>query len=313
MIFLGLDTSNYTTSVAAVGGETINIRRVLEVEKGKRGLRQSEALFCHIKALPELFSQLCEETDIKNAAAVGISTRPRKVEGSYMPVFLAGKGYGEVISNALGIPAFEFSHQDGHIMAGIHSANADFLTEKPFISVHLSGGTCEILLSEFNGRDFDNKIIGGSKDISAGQLTDRIGVAMGFEFPSGKALDELSQKSQNPVKLPVSVSGSYINFSGIETKALSLINKEDNSDLASGLFIAVSEALSRAIETSIEEYKTEKVLIVGGVAANSIIKNQLKNKFGADIYFASGELSTDNAVGTALLAQNYFFHTGGDK
>ena len=66
MIFLGIDTSNYTTSIAAVGGETINIRRVLEVEKGKRGLRQSEALFCHIKALPELFLELCKKTDIKN-------------------------------------------------------------------------------------------------------------------------------------------------------------------------------------------------------------------------------------------------------
>ena len=313
MIFLGFDTSNYTTSVAAVDKEIINIRRVLEVEKGKRGLRQSDALFCHIKALPELFSELCQKTDIKKTAAVGISTRPRKVEGSYMPVFLAGKGYGGVVSDALGVPVFEFSHQDGHIMAGIHSANAHFLTEKPFISVHLSGGTCEILLSEFNGRDFDNKIIGGSKDISAGQLTDRIGVAMGLEFPSGKALDEISQKSQNPVKLPVSVSGSYINFSGIETKALSLIEKENKSDLAAGLFIAVSEALSRALEACVGEYKTDKILIVGGVAANSIIKNRLKDKFGKDIYFASGELSTDNAVGIALLAQNYFFHTGGEK
>lgn len=311
MIFLGFDTSNYTTSVAAADENNgyINIRKLLDVGQGERGLRQSNALFQHIKTIGELFCELGEKTDMKDAAAVGISTRPRNVEGSYMPVFLAGKVCGETAASALGVPLYEFSHQDGHIMAGIYSSNAFELLEKPFISVHLSGGTCEIIYTKYNGRDFDLTIAGGTKDISAGQLIDRVGVKMGFGFPAGGELDKISRGEENPIKLPVNVSKGYINFSGIETKALSLVGKEDNKRIASGVFYGVAGALSKALSYAAEEYEAEKILIVGGVAANETVKKVLFDKFGKKIYFASEELSGDNAVGTALLAKNFYYET----
>ncbi|MBQ3471427.1 MAG: DNA-binding protein, partial [Clostridia bacterium] len=147
MSTLGFDTSNYTTSVAFTDGRTDkSVRQILSVKEGERGIRQSDGVFQHMKLLPELFEKL--NADMKDVTAIGVSTRPRTVEGSYMPVFLAGHGYARVAAKTLGVPLYEFSHQDGHIMAGIYSCGAFELLTKPFLSVHLSGGTTEMLRSE---------------------------------------------------------------------------------------------------------------------------------------------------------------------
>lgn len=303
MIYLGFDTSNYTTSTAVCGDISHNIRKILDVKKGERGLRQSDALFQHIKMLPVLYNELCSKCNVKETAAVGVSTKPRSVEGSYMPVFLAGEGYARVCANTLGVPLYEFSHQDGHIMAAIDSCGGYFLLEKPFISVHLSGGTCEILLTNYNKKGFLSEIIGGTKDISAGQLVDRVGVRLGMGFPCGKELEQLALSSKNPIKLPVSSKDGYINFSGIETKALSLCGIENNQDLAYGLFDAIASALIKALSFCRNKTQINDILIAGGVASNSIIKSRLIKELGKNVYFASPELACDNAYGIALLTK----------
>lgn len=303
MIYLGFDTSNYTTSLAACGEVSLNVRELLTVKKGERGLRQSDALFQHIKKLPQLFEVISKSADMKKVKGIGVSVSPRNVEGSYMPVFLAGHGYAKVCADAIGVPLYTFSHQEGHIMAGIYSCDNFSLLEKPFISVHLSGGTCEILLTEYINNHFEAKIIGGTKDISAGQLIDRIGVFMGLEFPCGKELENISNKSKNVINLPVNVDKSYINFSGIETKTISLVSREKNEDLAYSVFLAVGKALSKALNYCVKEYNIKDILVVGGVISNEIIKEHLKNNIDADIFFATREYSTDNAYGTALLCQ----------
>lgn len=303
MIYLGFDTSNYTTSVACCGETSISVRELLEVKKGEKGLRQSDALFQHIKKLPELFEKITDNIDMKKVKGIGVSTTPRNVDGSYMPVFLAGHGYAKVCADALGVPLYAFSHQEGHIMAGIYSCENFFLLEKPFISVHLSGGTTEILLTKYENGHFVSEIIGGTKDISAGQLIDRVGVSLGLGFPAGKELEKIAEKATKSIKLPVNTDSGYINFSGIETKTLSLVGKEEDSLLAYGLFDAISKALSKTLNYCVEKYNVDSVLLVGGVISNSIIKNNLSKNVNAKISFASGEYSTDNAYGTALLCE----------
>ena len=307
MIYLGIDTSNYTTSVAAYGESILeNIRKLLSVKQGERGLRQSDAVFQHLKTFPGLFSELSQKVDFKKVKAIGVSTRPRSVEGSYMPVFLAGEGYAKVCADSMGVPLYTFSHQDGHIMAGIVSCNSYVLLKKKFISVHLSGGTSEILLTEFNGHNFTCDIIGGTKDISAGQLIDRVGVKMGFSFPCGKELEDVSNETDNEISLPVNVSEGYFNFSGIETKTLSLVGNTKNPIIAKSLFISISKALVKALDFLTKQYSVEDVLIVGGVASNSLIKSYITDNLSAKIHFASTELSTDNALGIAKLTEiNY--------
>lgn len=302
MLTLGIDTSNYTTSCAVYDGANYEMnRKILDVKEGSRGIRQSDGVFIHNKELPCMLEEMLPR--IKgNISAVGVSTRPRSVEGSYMPVFTVGHGYARAVAAAMKVKLYEFSHQDGHIMAGIYSAQCFELLESPFISVHLSGGTTEILCSEYNGYNFTNEIIGGTLDISAGQLIDRTGVAMGLKFPCGKALEALALTTDVTDKLPFSVKGAYMNLSGVETKLLRQINGAD-AKTARTVLCYVRDVLIKTITNAVEETGIKKVLIAGGVASNSIIRDGITRNIKADVYFASKELSTDNAAGIAILAE----------
>ena len=186
---LGLDTSNYTTSAALFDGEEgYNAGKLLEVPKGQLGLRQSEALFQHIKALPDRMQELRKTGPLKDVAAVAASTRPREVEGSYMPCFLAGESLGRSLAHTLNVPFFAVSHQQGHLAAAAWSAGHMELLDRPFLAWHLSGGTTELLYVEPDGVNVRAEKIGGTSDISAGQLIDRTGVLLGLAFPAGREL-----------------------------------------------------------------------------------------------------------------------------
>jgi len=303
-ICLGFDTSNYTTSVAATEGSlVVSERKILDVKEGQRGLRQSDALFVHVKALPELYSRLMEKINPERVSAVGVSTKPRNVEGSYMPVFPAGEGYARVVADTLGVPLMEFSHQDGHIMAGILSGRCEDLLEREFLSVHLSGGTTEVLKSRYNGYGFENEIVGGTKDISAGQLIDRIGVKLGLKFPCGRELEKMAVGAEGILKSKISVTDGYVNFSGAETAILKLAEENPPKEIAYTVLCNVGQALCKMLNNTVAKTGLRDILIVGGVASNTIIRKMLTTNVCADIYFATPEYSTDNAVGIAALAE----------
>lgn len=303
--FLGIDTSNYTTSIAitdACGNILADTRKLLDVKKGMRGLRQSDALFLHIKNLPDLYKNI----DFKSfqICAVGASYAPRNVEGSYMPVFLGGTGMGKVISKTLNVPYYEFSHQEGHIKAGIFSTSID---DDDFYSIHMSGGTTEILSVQKNGSRYNAEIVGKTLDISAGQLIDRVGVKLGFDFPCGKALDEICADTSSTSAPSVCVKGSEINFSGTETHFLRMIDSEvAPSEIAHLVFSSVANALSRALDHVFKTHGRKKVLFVGGVASNRLIKSIITDKFKDDAFFCSPAYSTDNAVGISLMTGEFY-------
>ncbi len=295
-VYLGIDTSNYTTSVALVGDKTENIRKIIDIKEGMRGIRQSDGVFVHLNELPNLFERL----DTTGISAVGVSAKPRNQQGSYMPVFLAGVSFARVIAKSLGVPLFEYSHQDGHIMAGILSGGFEDLLEHPFTAVHLSGGTTEILNCEYKNNCFNAEIVGGTKDISAGQLIDRLGVKLGMKFPCGKELDALSNScTQKPLALKTSVDSGFINFSGMETKLLNLTETEDAALLAKSAFLLIAKSIIEAVNFA----NPERILFVGGVSSNSFLREYFNENINAKVYFASSELSCDNAVGIAELCR----------
>jgi N6-L-threonylcarbamoyladenine synthase len=303
MSALGFDTSNYTTSAAWTDGERDrSVRQLLYVKDGERGIRQSDGVFQHMKLMPSLFEQLCSEADIRAVSAVGVSTRPRTVEGSYMPVFLAGEGFARVAASSLGVPLYEFSHQDGHVMAGIYSCGRFDLLDGDFLSVHLSGGTTEILRSRYVGRNFTHEIIGGTRDISAGQLIDRVGVRLGLSFPAGKEAEKRAKTAENVQRLAVSMDGAYMNFSGAETQAMRFAEKCDADALLRGVMECVRDSLIKTINSAIKQTGAHRVLIVGGVASNEMLRGALLQMLDAEVFFAKKEYSTDNAVGIAYLA-----------
>ena len=309
-IVMGIDTSNYTTSVALMytDGELIaNLKRPLTVKAGERGLRQSDAVFSHVKNLPDIMDEAKKYLNGKQPRAIGVSTRPRNVEGSYMPCFLTGLAAAKSISAATAIPIYEFSHQCGHLMAAIYSSENDiFLNGEPFSAFHVSGGTTEMLRVKFNGRSFDSELLGGTSDLNAGQAIDRIGVMMGLSFPCGAAMEELALN--NTAELPGRRSKAKdlkINLSGLENLAIDLYKKTEDKRLVSAfVFNYIAESLASLATAYEDTYGQSKFLFAGGVMCNSMIRKTIANRFDAS--FATRETSSDNAVGIAALTRiNY--------
>ena len=296
---LGLDTSNYTTSVAVFDGAAgENLGRLLDVPQGALGLRQSDALFQHVKRLPELFGALRDRGLLQTIEAVGASPRPRAVEGSYMPSFLAGEGQGRAIADTLGAPFFPVSHQQGHIAAGAWSAGRRELLDSAMLAWHFSGGSTELLLVEPDGVNVRARCIGGTSDISAGQLIDRTGVLLGLDFPAGRALDALSREADTQKHFHVKLNGLTFSLSGVENQVKALCEKgERPADVARFTLDTVAGAVRRTTAAALKEYPGLPVLCSGGVASNSRLREQM-----GEAVFAEPRCSADNALGVAILA-----------
>lgn len=296
---LAFDTSNYTTSVAFFSPEAhFQSRKLLDVPTGALGLRQQDALFQHVRQLPKLMEALPDQLEI---GCVGASTAPREAEGSYMPCFLAGAGQGRTVAKALGVPFYPWSHQQGHLAAAAWSAGRLDLLDKPFLAWHLSGGTTELLLVEPQGPAVTARVIGGTTDISAGQLIDRTGVLLGLDFPAGKALDALAQTAKG-TRQPFAVKANGLTFSlsGMENKVKALAEAgEEPSEIACFVLDTLAGVLQRVTAAAQNAYPGLPVLCSGGVASNTRLRYLLTELCQA--VFSQPEYATDNAMGVAIL------------
>lgn len=294
--FLGIDTSNYTTSLAlSRDGKIVkNLKKLLDVKEGQRGLRQSDAVFAHTVNLPRLF----DEMGSISPDAVGVSVSPRDAEGSYMPCFLAGVSCATAVAASLGVPLYRFSHQAGHIAAALYSCGAENLITKSFLAFHVSGGTTEVLLCD----NMSITRLGGTRDISAGMAIDRTGVLMGLKFPCGKELEALAgDLTQNVKPGRISVSGLDCNLSGLENKVVGLLSDcADRQYVAAYVLSFVGATVEKMAENATSTYPGLPIIFSGGVMSNRFMRGRLENRFGG--YFAAPEFSCDNAAGTARLA-----------
>ena len=301
MIVIGFDTSNYTTSIASFDGrDGLNCSQLLPVRQGELGLRQSDAVFHHTKSLPELSDRLFSHARERNVGAIGVSTRPRAVEGSYMPCFMVGYSHAKLLSDMLHIPLFEVSHQQGHVAASLWSAGRMDLMDRPHLAWHLSGGTTELLLVEPEGKNVRCTKIGGTTDISAGQLIDRTGQLLELPFPSGKHIDALSANAQMTETFKVKCPGLEFSLSGVQNKVHQFHEKHaDPAETAAYALRCVAAAVCKATENALKEYPGLRVVFSGGVASNSMLR-RLTAQF--DPIFSQPQYSTDNAMGVAVLA-----------
>ena len=302
-LYLGIDTSNYTTSAAVYdsGGRILrHARRLLEVREGERGLRQSETLFQHTRALPSVLEQVCSAVP-PPYRAVGASARPRDIQGSYMPCFLAGVSAAEAAARAAGIRCFHFSHQSGHVAAALYSAQRLDLIEQKFIAFHVSGGTTEALMvSPDPERVFLCRKLAGTLDLNAGQVIDRVGVMMGLRFPCGAELERLALQSERHAGTRPSIRGCDCSLSGVENQCRDrFVRGESREDVARFCIESVRAALDRMAENLLREYGEHELVFSGGVMSNTIIRSAFTQKYGA--CFAEPEFSCDNAAGIAIL------------
>ena len=301
MSVIGFDTSNYTTSIAYFDGvEGVNESRLLPVREGELGLRQSDAVFAHTKSLPELSGRLFSHIHGAMIQAVGVSTRPRAVEGSYMPCFMVGYSHAKLLADSLGVPLVEVSHQQGHVAASLWSAGRLELMDQPHLAWHLSGGTTELLLVEPDGKNVKCSRIGGTTDISAGQLIDRTGQLLQLPFPSGKHLDILSQTAQSREVFKVKCPGLEFSLSGVQNKVTQFYEKQQNpAETAAYALRCVAYAVLTATENALKEYPGLPVVFSGGVASNSLLRQAMAP---LNPIFSEPRFSTDNAMGVAVLA-----------
>ena len=301
MSFVGFDTSNYTTSIACFDGSNgINCSQLLPVREGEVGLRQSDAVFHHIKSLPVLSGRLFSHIEMKDISAVGVSTRPRAVDGSYMPCFMVGYSHAKLLADALCVPLVECSHQQGHIVAALWSANRLDLLDTPHLAWHLSGGTTELLLIEPDNKNVRCTCIGGTSDISAGQLIDRTGQLLGLPFPAGKHLDALCQKAENRDVFRVKCPGLTFSLSGVQNKVTEYFEKSGSApETAAYALRCVCYAVLTATENACKEYPGLPVVFSGGVASNSMLRKIMEP---TKPIFAEPQFSTDNAMGVAVLS-----------
>jgi N6-L-threonylcarbamoyladenine synthase len=316
---IGIDTSNYKTSVAVTDREgrvLCDERRFLEVAKGERGLRQQEALFQHVNALPDMIAEAAGFLRGGKVVCVSASERPRPEEGSYMPVFNAGVSAAGILAAAYECDRFSFSHQEGHIAAAavgtkfephVRAGECGF-SDRRFAAFHLSGGTTELLLV---GERIEK--IGGTLDIAAGQAVDRLGVLMGYPFPAGEYVDRLASgyiDKYGPVKgaaLPkIKVNDGYFNLSGIDTAAgrsYESSGSDQAGRLCAELFVRLSDAISDSCAYAAEKYGVTDFLLMGGVSSSRTMRSLIPDKFARGLVpvFGDEKLSSDNAVGISLL------------
>ena len=304
MAVLGIDTSNYTTSVALVlnDGTVIQKKRLLPVKEGERGIRQSDAVFHHTKAYSELVNELFSEAGhSEKITAVGASVTPTTEKGSYMPCFLVGEGFAKSLSSVLNVPFYSFSHQQGHIAAALYSANKLEYMKKSFVAFHVSGGTTDAVLCEHSdSKPFKVTPLASSNDLKAGQAVDRIGVKMGLLFPCGKELEKLALSSSKEYKNKIKLYDGNCSLSGLENKCLKMLSDgESKEDTSKFLLTYIADTICAMTENILEKYPGIPLVFAGGVMSNSIIKNIITSRFDAS--FAEPEFSCDNAAGVAIL------------
>lgn len=304
-IILAFDTSNYTTSCAVcdLSGKILhNLKLPLPVAEGERGLRQSDALFHHVNRLPDLIDKVNIAGEV---VAVGYSSSPREVDGSYMPCFLAGRAVASTVARINNVPLYSFSHQNGHIMAALYSADKLDLMNSNFYAFHVSGGTTEVLLVKPDStKIISSENIGGTLDLNAGQVIDRIGVLMGLKFPCGREMENLAKAYTGKIdSFKVSVKGINCNLSGVENLASALYRDTgDKNRVAAFVLNAVKKTLIKITENLFETYGKLPVVYAGGVMSCSLIKKEM-SKYGS---FSDPEFSSDNASGCALLTRYSF-------
>lgn len=302
-LILGIDTSNYTTSAAIYDTESNTVtqrKKLLPVKDGDCGIRQSDAVFHHVRQLPDVISGL--DFDGRLISAVSVSSTPRECEGSYMPCFLSGVATASGIASVSNIPLYTFSHQQGHIAAALFGCDCLNLTNNPFVAFHVSGGTTEALLVTPDEKSIITaELIAKTNDLNAGQLVDRIGVYMGLSFPCGPEIEKLALTSSENIRVKATLKDKNCCLSGFQNKITRIFDEtQDKAYTSLYVLKAISSTLIAMTEKIISERGNQPLVFAGGVMSNSIIKADIMSRY-PDAYFAPREFSADNAAGVALL------------
>ena len=303
MFTIGIDTSNYATSIAVYDSKSGSIcvmeKKFLPVPKGQIGIRQSDAVYHHTVAIPLLLEKVNQQFSLNKIEAVGVSKKPRPLENSHMPCFEVGFAVAKSMALAKGLPLIETTHQQGHIAAAIFGANRMDLRKDKLLVFHVSGGTTDLLLC-------DNmqviKTISQSADLYAGQAIDRLGVKLGFDFPAGVEVSKLAFNCDEKIQPRSTVKDDVCHLSGLENLCDKLLSEGKSKEYTSKFcLLSIADTLQKMLYTARSKYGDIHCICAGGVMSSDIISEYMIKKCN-NISFAPAKFSSDNAAGVALIA-----------
>lgn len=218
-----------------------------------------------------------------------------------MPCFMVGYSHGKLLADSLHVPLIEVSHQQGHVAAALWGAERMDLMDQPHLAWHLSGGTTELLLVEPMGKNVSCTKIGGTTDISAGQLIDRTGQLLKLPFPSGKYLDELSREGENGDFFRVKCQNMTFSLSGVQNKVQQYDQQAHApAETASYALKSICYAVAQATRQALNAYPGLEVVFSGGVASNTMLRREV---VPLNPVFSPTQYATDNAMGVAVLTK----------
>ncbi len=306
MTALGIDTSNYATSAALFDGKTVvaHVKRFLPVKDGALGIRQSDAVFYHTKALPEVIDELfCSAPAGVCVDCVGYSSRPRSVDGSYMPCFLAGQSVAESAARMLGVKAYAFSHQQGHIAAALYGCGLYDSDDLSFCAFHVSGGTTDLCRCRYGADGLEVETVASSLDLYAGQAVDRVGAMLGLPFPAGEKLSELALGAKEDGFLKPVLKGGDCCLSGLENVCRRMADEgRPPEEVARFCLLSVGETVAAMAEHELVRGGETPLIFAGGVMSSAVLRPLLARRFPAARFCSPAWLSADNALGAAALA-----------
>ncbi len=249
----------------------------------------------HLTKISELCAAAFAEAKVKPAEikAVAVTNRPGLI-GS----LLVGVQFAKGFAQGVGAKIIGVHHIEGHLLAGLGEAE---FPEPPFVGLIVSGGhTALYLVNE----KFEISLLGQTRDDAAGEAFDKIGRLLGLEYPAGKEVDRLAQsgddtKYEFPRAFRSRDSLEY-SFSGLKTAAKLMIEKApvELPDFCASLQREIAQTLLAKARLALERVGTNKLVIGGGVAANSRLRFEAEKLQGDgfEIYLPQKKHCTDNAV-----------------
>ncbi len=306
---LGIETSCDETSVAVLRDEREILSNIVysqaHLHDKYGGVVPEVASRNHIKKLPFVVKEALDQAGIDFSAIslIGATYGP----GLVGPL-LVGLSYAKAVAYALNKPFVGVNHLEGHIFAH-YLENPD--APPPFLALIVSGG--HTLLVEVRAYG-EYEVLGETRDDAAGEAFDKVGKLLGLGYPAGAALDRLARQG-NPKALalprPMRDSDSLeFSFAGLKTAIVYYLRDHrdaDRADVAASFQEAVVDVLVEKTLRAAQQLHIRRIAVVGGVAANSRLRECFLAQKKCEVFFPTMELCTDNAAMIAACA--YFRHT----
>ena len=311
-LVLGIESSCDETSVAVVknGREVLSnvIDTQIKIHEQFGGVVPEIASRNHIEAISRVTKLALEQANVK---LEDIDVIAPTYGPGLVGALLVGVSYGRGLAYALNKPLVGVNHLEGHISAN-YITHPDL--EPPFLCMLTSGGNTQIVYV----KDYcDMEVLGRTRDDAIGEAFDKVARVIGLTYPGGPKIDKLAEQGKATINFPKThFENLDFSFSGIKTAVINLHHKNpevNKADLCMSFEKAVTEVLTENIEKAIKQTGIKKVVLAGGVSANTHIREEfekLGQKLNVQIYKPDLKLCTDNAA--MIGSAGYYRYIHGD-